>query len=51
MKKWTIFVGGKPYMVQAGALRENDVGLFFEIDDKVVGRFLWAKIDGYMEVK
>jgi len=51
MKKYSIFIGGRPYIVQANELVENDIGLVFKIEEKVVGRFMWAKIDGYMEVK
>jgi hypothetical protein len=49
--KYSLFIAGKAYMVQADALEETERGLVFKVDDKVVGRFLWAKIDGYMEVK
>ena len=51
MKKYSLFVAGKAYIVQAEALEESEACLVFKIEDKVVGRFMWARIDGYMEVK
>ena len=51
MKKWTVFIGGNPYIVEADKCRECNWCLMFEIGTELVGRFMWEQIDGYVEVK
>ena len=49
--KWTVFVGGLPYVIEADAMTDNGIFLAFSIDGKIMGRFMWEQIDGYVEVK
>ena len=51
MKKWSVFIGGRPYIVEAESVLEDGNCLMLVIAEKIIGRFMWAKIDGYMEVK
>ena len=49
--KWTVFVGGLPYVIEADAMTDNGIFLAFSIEGKIMGRFMWEQIDGYVEVK
>ena len=52
MKAWTIFIGGRPYVVKAEKCDEDKGLLLFYIADEVIGRFALARMDGYIsEVK
>ena len=51
MKKWTIFINGTPYVIEAETCYHSGTVVDLTTGGELVGRFRWDQIDGFVEVK